>query len=138
MQLATSYEQIARPELNAARGLKAYFEKGIRPAVGFSYPLEVVKDPHLTPGEKREILCSWASDASAVRDQPTMRWLLGTPEPVPLDEVREALLRLEASRPGDGFLKRPRRRSSPMRTPAAQVGAARRKNTNPDPLKSPD
>ena len=132
MQLATSYEQIARPELNAARGLKAYFEKGIRPAVGFSYPLEVVKDPHLTPGQKREILCSWASDASAVRDQPTMRWLLGTPEPVLLDEVREALLRLEASTSGEGLFKRPRRASSPARMPPANAGAKRRKDADRD------
>jgi hypothetical protein len=63
--------------------------------VGFIRPLDVLKDPHLTTAEKREILASWASDASAVQDEPTLRWLLGTPEPVRLDDVREALARLD-------------------------------------------
>ena len=67
----------------------------MRPAVGFSDPLDVLKDPHLTIPQKREILCSWASDASAVQEEPDRRWLLGTPEPVPLDEVLAALKRLD-------------------------------------------
>jgi hypothetical protein len=50
-----------------------------RPAVGFLHPLEVVKDGDLDAGAKREILAAWASDASAVEDRPTQRWLLGTP-----------------------------------------------------------
>jgi hypothetical protein len=70
-------------------------ERGVRPAVGFISPLDVLKDPDLTTAEKREILSSWASDASAVQDEPTLRWLLGTPEPVRLDDVREALARLD-------------------------------------------
>jgi hypothetical protein len=45
--------------------------------------------------EKRAILSSWASDASAVRDEPTMRWLLGTPAPVALGDIRDALARLD-------------------------------------------
>lgn len=135
MQLATSYEQIAWPELNAARGLKAYFGKGDRPAAGFRYPLEVVQDPHLAPDQKREILCSWASDASAVRDQPTMRWLLGTPEPVLLEEVRDALQQLEALTWGDDFSARPRRRSSPMRMPAAQLGARQPRDADKNSLR---
>jgi len=67
----------------------------VRPAVGFLHPLEVVKDGDLDVAAKREILAAWASDASAVEDRPTQRWLLGTPAPVPLSEVLAALNRLD-------------------------------------------
>ncbi|MBL8773263.1 MAG: hypothetical protein JNK30_17910 [Phenylobacterium sp.] len=63
--------------------------------MGFTIPDDVLKDPDLTLRDKREILSSWASDASAVQDEPTLRWLLGTPEPVPFIEVRDALARLD-------------------------------------------
>jgi hypothetical protein len=71
------------------------FERIRRPAVGFVSPDDVVKDPDLPTADKREILSSWASDACAVIDQPKLRWLLGTPEPVPLLDVLDALTRLE-------------------------------------------
>lgn len=89
MQLATTEEQLH------VQGLRAALARGVRPAIGFTHPDDVVKDPDLPPDEKRAILTSWASDASSVRDQPTMRWLLGTPDPVPYAAVRHALLRLE-------------------------------------------
>jgi hypothetical protein len=95
MRLATSDEQITLMGLQATQSLRMARERGIRPAVGFSHPLDVLKDPHLTPTEKRQILASWASDASAVKDEPGMRWLLGTVEPVPIDDVQEALRRLD-------------------------------------------
>ena len=76
-------------------GLKEALERWLRPAVGFDRPSDVLKDPHLDLEQKRAVLSSWASDASAVKDQPTKRWLLGTPEPVPLADVREALARLD-------------------------------------------
>jgi hypothetical protein len=79
--------------------LSAALARGVRPAVGFTIPDDVLKDPHLPLSEKREILASWASDASAVQDEPTLRWLLGTPEPVPFAQVRDALLRLERRSP---------------------------------------
>ena len=90
MRLATSEEQLLE-----GRGLAAAFERWLRPAVGFAHPREVLKDPLLDAAEKRAVLSSWASDASAVQDEPTLRWLLGTPEPVPLAEIREALDRLD-------------------------------------------
>jgi len=96
MRLATSEMLIWRQGLRPPHRLKDIWERGVRPAVGFSDPLDVLKDSHLTTREKREILSSWASDASAVEDEPTLRWLLGTPEPVPLAQVREALERLES------------------------------------------
>jgi len=95
MRIATSEELIWRQGLAATQGLKVLRECGLRPAVGFCHPDDVLKDPHLGLGDKREILTSWASDASAVQDEPTMRWLLGTVEPVPLRDVLEALARLD-------------------------------------------
>jgi hypothetical protein len=89
MRLATSYELIER------QGLGAALERWLRPAVGFQHPRDVLKDPLLDAAEKRAILASWASDASAVEDEPGLRWLLGTPEPVSLADVREALERLD-------------------------------------------
>lgn len=89
MRLATSEHQFETHNLGAA------LERWLRPAVGFSHPRDVLKDPGLTLAEKREVLASWASDASSVRDEPGLRWLLGTPEPVPLADVREALAKLD-------------------------------------------
>ena len=89
MRLATS-EQTFKTQ-----GLGAALERWLRPAIGFQRPPDVLKDPFLDLDEKREVLASWASDASSVRDEPHLRWLLGTPEPVPLAEVREALASLD-------------------------------------------
>ena len=91
MLLATTEQQVFAPTLRGAR------EKWLRPAVGFGHPRDVLKDPDLDAAEKRAVLASWASDASAVQDEPQLRWLLGTPEPVPLFEIREALARLDGA-----------------------------------------
>ena len=95
MRVATSERLIQEQGFAAHHTLRAMRERGLRPAVGFTDPLDVLKDPHLTHREKRDRLCSWASDASSVKDEPTLRWLLGTPEPVPLADVQDALARLE-------------------------------------------
>jgi hypothetical protein len=89
MRLATS------EKLFETQGLGAALERWLRPAVDFEHPSDVLKDPILNASDKRAILASWASDASSVREEPTLRWLLGTPEPVPLADVREALSRLD-------------------------------------------
>ena len=89
MRLATS------EKLFETQGLGAALERLLRPAVGFEHPRDVLKDPILNASDKRAVLASWASDASSVRDEPTLRWLLGTPEPVPLADVREALANLD-------------------------------------------
>ena len=89
MRLATTERQVQQ------QGLSAALARGVRPAVGFTAPDDVVKDPHLSYSEKREILASWASDASAVQDEPKLRWLLGTPEPVSFSEILDALRRLD-------------------------------------------
>ena len=89
MRLATSEHQFKTQSLGAA------LERWLRPAVGFSHPRDLLKDPGLSLAEKREVLASWASDASSVEEEPSLRWLLGTPEPVPLADVREALVKLD-------------------------------------------
>ena len=101
MLLATTHDQFHD------LGLKDLLARSLRPAVGFDRPSDVLKDPDLDYQQKRAILASWASDASAVRDRPAMRWLLGSPTPVPLAEVLEALKRLDrqgglASAPAEG------------------------------------
>lgn len=63
----------------------------LRPAVGFLHPLDVVKDPDLDVSSKRQILASWASDASAVEGNPSLRWLLGTDAPIHLIEIQDAM-----------------------------------------------
>jgi hypothetical protein len=75
--------------------LRAALDCVLRPAVGYQSPDDVLKDPDLAYEEKRSILSSWASDACAVVDRPHLRWLLGSPEPVPLFEVLDALYRLQ-------------------------------------------
>jgi hypothetical protein len=98
MRLATS-ERIF-DHGRAPYSLRTALERGVRPAVGFQSPDDVVKDPHLTVSDKHEILSSWASDASAVQDEPRLRWLLGTVEPVPFEDVISALKRLDGANAG--------------------------------------
>lgn len=102
MRLATSEQSFGLRRADAPCSLRTALERGVRPAVGFQNPDDVLKDPHLTVADKRAILSSWASDASAVQDEPRLRWLLGTVEPVPLDDVRAALRRLDAVEAGHG------------------------------------
>lgn len=85
MQMATSISNFEQRPLRAAR------ELWLRPAVGFAHPRDVLRDPGLDRAEKRAVLSSWASDASSVRDQPTQRWMIGTPNPVPLADIQEAM-----------------------------------------------
>ena len=94
MRLATSEHLIQ------SQGFGARSTQWVRPR--HCHPDDVLGDPLLGNDEKRALLCSWASDASAVRDEPTLRWLLGTPAPVPLDDIRETLARLDCSEGADG------------------------------------
>lgn len=76
-------------------GIGDAYKRLLRPAVGFNRPSDVLKDPFLGETEKREILSSWASDACSVEGRPDLRWFIGSDGPVPLNEVLEALRRLE-------------------------------------------
>jgi len=66
----------------------------LRPADAFSHPQEVVCDPDLSINEKRAILASWASDASAVEAMPGLRRSpAGTT--VTFDDIMDALKELD-------------------------------------------
>src|ERR1700744_5931053 len=77
------------------KGLADGLQRLLRPAVGFCDPWDVLKDPDLDPNEKRAVLSSWTSDGAAGENHPRLRWLLGTPAPVPLTDVLAALDQLD-------------------------------------------
>jgi hypothetical protein len=68
----------------------------------FAHPADVAADAELSPEEKRQILACWASDAHVPDSRPALRWLPGTPGPVPLRSVLAALDGLDhpAATPG--------------------------------------
>jgi hypothetical protein len=67
----------------------------LHPAQAFEHPSHVVNDPDLTLNEKRAILASWASDACAPEASPRLRCAPGSKQPVPFDDVMEALQTLD-------------------------------------------
>ena len=48
------------------------FNSLLHPGTVFAHPRDVVADPRLTISEKRAILASWASDASAIASCPPL------------------------------------------------------------------
>ena len=76
----------ARPALTGYLALKI---------ADFAHPREVLSDLELNPLEKRAILATWASDASAIDSRPEFRWLPGTPGPVALSHILAALRTLD-------------------------------------------
>lgn len=71
----------------------------LHPGTVFSHPREVVADPKLSLAEKRAILASWTSDASAIASCPALRAPDGLKEPAPIDEILEALQALDGGGP---------------------------------------
>ncbi len=67
----------------------------LHPAQAFEHPSHVVYDPDLTLNEKRAILASWASDACALAASPHLRCAPVGKQPVPFDDVMEALRTLD-------------------------------------------
>jgi hypothetical protein len=67
----------------------------LHPGTAFDHPKDVVNHPDLTTAEKRAILASWASDASAIASCPAMRSPAGLKKPVSIDEILEALCELD-------------------------------------------
>ncbi len=67
----------------------------LHPERAFAHPQDVVADPDLTPNEKRAILASWASDASALDAAPALRCGPGCTRPVPVDDILDALRALD-------------------------------------------
>jgi hypothetical protein len=71
------------------------FNALLHPGTVFEHPDEVVRHPGLTTAEKRAILASWASDASAIASCPSLRAPAGLKKPVTIDEIHEALCDLD-------------------------------------------
>jgi hypothetical protein len=67
----------------------------LHPAQAFAHPRDVVDDPDLTVNEKRAILASWASDASAVEAAPALRRMPGGASVVSIDDILAALRALD-------------------------------------------
>jgi len=63
----------------------------------FQHPLDVVHHPQFEPEVKRSILASWASDAHTVDGKPALRRPPDVERPVSIDEVMDALDRLDGS-----------------------------------------
>jgi hypothetical protein len=71
------------------------FNALLHPGTVFEHPKDVVRHSGLTAGEKRAILASWASDASAIASCPSMRFPVGVKRPVSIDEILDALCELD-------------------------------------------
>ncbi|GGO91525.1 hypothetical protein [Stakelama pacifica] len=69
-----------------------------QPYARFLHPFDVARHPDLEPEVKRAILASWASDRSAVRDQPALRKPPGANRAVPIDDVLAAMRALDENR----------------------------------------
>jgi hypothetical protein len=67
----------------------------LHPGTMFDHPKDVLEHPSLSMSEKRAILASWASDASAIASCPALRAPTGLKAPVTIDEVLEALSALD-------------------------------------------
>ena len=67
----------------------------IHPGTVFEHPRDVVAHPTLALSEKRAILASWASDASAIASCPALRAPDGLKHPVSIDEILDALVELD-------------------------------------------
>ena len=67
----------------------------LHPGTAFEHPRDVVSHPTLSLSEKRAILASWASDASAIASCPSLRAPDGLKAPVTIDEILEALCALD-------------------------------------------
>lgn len=75
----------------SSRPFKPDLDNLLHPERAFAHPHDVVTDPDLTLNEKKAILASWASDASAVEAAPALRLGPGCSRPVPVDDILDAL-----------------------------------------------
>ena len=92
------------------------FNALLHPGTVFSHPRDVVADPNLSLAEKRAILASWASDASAIA---ALRAPDGVKAPVHIDEILEALRALDGNGPRNPPGGKPMRLRSAERRAAA-------------------
>jgi hypothetical protein len=94
------------------------FSALLHPGTVFDHPKDVLADPSLSVSEKRAILASWASDASAIASCPALRAAEGLKAPVTIDEILEALCELDGG-PRNPPGGKPNRRYSTSRVLAA-------------------
>jgi hypothetical protein len=94
------------------------FQALLHPGTVFEHPKDVVIHPSLTLAEKRAILASWASDASAIASWPALRAPEGLKMQVSIDAILEALCELDDD-PRNPPGGKPQRRFSTARAPAA-------------------
>jgi len=90
----------------------------LHPGTVFDHPKDVLVDPSLSVSQKRAILASWASDASAIASCPALRAPAGLKAPVTIDEILEALCELDGG-PRNPPGGKPNRRYSTSRVLAA-------------------
>ena len=72
------------------------FNSLLHPGTRFERPRDVISHPGLSLAEKRAILASWASDATAIASCPALRAPEGLKAPVSIDDILEALRGLDA------------------------------------------
>lgn len=75
----------------------------VRTAHSFAHPDQVLDDHELTLADKRAVLASWASDALAVDDQPSLRQL-PSGAIVPVEDILAALKSLDLKQGGEAVL----------------------------------
>jgi hypothetical protein len=63
------------------------FNALLHPGTTFEHPRDVVSHPNLSLADKRAILASWASNASAIALCPALRVPEGLKAPVTIDEI---------------------------------------------------
>ena len=71
----------------------------LHPGTIFDHPRDVLAHEALSISEKRAILASWASDASAIASCPALRAPAALKAPVTIDEILEALCELDGGPP---------------------------------------
>jgi len=91
----------------------------LHPGTVFAHPRDVVADPTLSLAEKRAILASWASDASAIASSPALRGPNGLKAPVHIDDILDALCALDGNGPRNPPGGKPMRLHSTDRRAAA-------------------
>jgi hypothetical protein len=90
----------------------------LHPGTVFDHPKDVLEHPSLSVSEKRAILASWASDASAIASCPALRAPASLRAPATVDEILEALCELDGD-PGHPPGGKPSRLRSTSRAMAA-------------------
>jgi hypothetical protein len=111
-------EAAMRP-MTARDGNVFNFEALLHPGTVYAHPRDVVADPVLTLTEKRALLASWASDASAIASCPALRAPEGLKASVTIDEILEALGALDGDGPRHPPGGKPMRQRSVARGLAA-------------------